>query len=100
MVDPIEELLQIEVHYPAIPFGLILLRLRDGPMLRVFRSEAVTVDRERRVPLLLQHLQHCLLNESIHRRGDAKPSLASVRLIDLYPFDWLRLVRTAQQLLS
>src|SRR6059058_6228427 len=100
MVAPVEELLQIDIHYPAIPFGLILLRLRDGPMLRVFRSEAVTVGRERRVPLLLQHLQHRLLNESVDRRGNAELSLASVWLVDFYSSDRLRLIRTLQQLLS
>src|SRR3984893_14933380 len=90
VVDPIEELLQIQIHHPAIAFGDVLLRLFHRLMRRPPRTKPVAVFGKRPVPSALQNLHHRLLDKPIQHRRDAKLSHPSVRFRDLYPFYRLR----------
>ena len=98
VIDPVEELLQIQIHHPAIACGDILLRRCHRLMRRASRPKPVAVIGKRPVPLALQHLHHRLLDESIQHRRDAKLSHPSVRLRDFHPPHRLRLIGPAQQL--
>jgi site-specific DNA recombinase len=80
MVHSIEKLLQVEVHYPALALGDILLPLGHRLMRRTLRTKAVTVFGERSVPLALQNLHHCLLDRTIQHRRNAQLAHSSVRL--------------------
>ena len=62
VVDPVEELLQVDVHDKAVAGRDVRLRLFHGLMRRAPRPEAVAVLGERRIPLFLKNLQHGLLN--------------------------------------
>jgi hypothetical protein len=62
------------------------------------RSKAVAVLGKRRVPPLLENLQHGLLNQSVDDARHAELSDPAVRLRDLDPFDRLRLIGSLQQL--
>src|SRR6202166_3979269 len=65
---------------------------------RAPRTESVAVLRKRWVPLLLQHLQHGLLDQSIDDARHAEFSDPAVRLGYFDPLDRLRLVGSAEQL--
>jgi len=52
----------------GIPHGNVALRLGYGLMRGASGTEAATVLGERRVPTLLQNLQHCLLDRSVDTR--------------------------------
>src|SRR5262249_4045991 len=79
VIDSIKEFLKIEIHHPAVAGSDVLLRLRHCLMSRATRPETVTAAGERRVPLPLQNLHHCLLDKSIQRRRNAKLAHSSVR---------------------
>jgi hypothetical protein len=69
VIDSIEELLQVEVNYPAIACSDRPLCLRYGLMRRPSRSKTVAVIGKLRVRSPLQNLHDRLLDESIqHRR--------------------------------
>ena len=72
--DPVEKLLEIQVHTPAIAGRYILLRCLHRLMRRASGSKPVAVIGKRPVPSALQHLHHRLLDESIQHRRDAKLS--------------------------
>src|SRR6266550_3548653 len=65
VIHLVEKFLQIQVHHPAAPFGDVLLRLSHRLPRAAPRSKTVAVLGERRVPALLQNLQHRLLDKSI-----------------------------------
>jgi hypothetical protein len=71
VIYSIEKFLQVEVYHPAVPFGNVLLRLVHRLPCAMPRSETVTVFGERRVPTLLQNLQHRLLDESVQNARNA-----------------------------
>ncbi len=98
VVDPIEKLLQIEIHHPAASFGHVLLGLGDRLMRRTPGPEPVTVFRELRVPSALQNLHHRLLHHAVQHRRDAQLTHPSVRFRYLYPLHRLRLVSPVEQL--
>ena len=60
--------------------------------------KAVTVLGKRRVPPLLENLQHSLLNQSVDDARHAEFSDPAVRLRDFDPFDRLRLIGSLEQL--
>ena len=62
------------------------------------RSEAVTVLGKRRVPPLLENLQHGLLDQSVDDARHAELSDPAVRLGDFDPLDRLWLVGSIEQL--
>jgi hypothetical protein len=98
VIDPVEELLQIQIHHPAVAFGYILLRLFHRLMRRPPGTKPVAVFGKRPVPPALQNLHHRLLDESIQHRRNTKLSHSPVRLRDFHPFHRLRLIAPAQQL--
>src|SRR6185312_10005854 len=99
VIDSIKELFQIEIDHPSVTLRDVLLRLSHSVMRRSTRSKPVAVLGERRVPSLLQHLHHRLLDEAIQRGGDAKLSHPSIRLRDFHPPHRFRFVGPVQQLL-
>src|SRR5271166_3057195 len=62
------------------------------------RSKAVAVLGKRRVPPLLENLQHSLLKQSVDDARHAELSDPAVRLGDFDPFDRLRLIGSLKQL--
>ena len=66
-----EKFLQVEIHHPAVSFGNVLLRLMHRLLSATPRSETVAVFGERRVPALLQNLQHRLLDEPVQHTRNA-----------------------------
>ena len=72
VVDPVEELLQVDVHDKAVAGRDVRLRLRHRLMRRAPRPEAEARLGERPVPVRLQHLQHRLLDEAVEHRRDAE----------------------------
>ncbi len=75
MVDPVEELLQIQIHHPAAAFGYVLLRLGHRLVRRASGPEPVAVFGKLRVPPALQDLHHCLLNHAVQHRRDGQCKL-------------------------
>ena len=99
VVDPIEELVQIEVHHPRPAFDGIRLGLFRRFMGDTLRTKAVTVRRERRFPHRSQSLQDGLLNQAVQPRGDVELAHHAVGFRNLRPPNRLRFVRPVQQLL-
>src|SRR5262249_6192086 len=81
-----------QVDHDVEALGDIPLRLGHGLMGGTSWAEAVAVLGERRVPTLLQNLQHGLLDQSVDDTGDAEFPDPAVRFGYLDPFDRLRLV--------
>ena len=100
MVDPVEELFQIQIHHPAAAFGYILLSLGYRLMRRASGPEPVAVNGKLRVPSALQDLHHRLLNHAVQHRRDAQLAHPAVRLGYLYPLHRLRLVSTCKKLFA
>ena len=98
VVYSIEELFQIEIDHPTVPRRNMLLGTRDCLMRRASGTKPVARFRESVVPTTLQDLHHCLLDQSIQHRWDAKLSHPSVRLRDFHPSYRLRLIGPTQQL--
>ena len=78
MIDPVEELLQVEVDDEVEAREDVLLRAPDRLMGRASGPKPVARIREVGVPLLLQHLHHRLLDEAVEHRGHAEQANASV----------------------
>ena len=73
VIDPVEELLQVEINHPA-PFGDVLLRLGYRLMCRASGPEPVTVFGKLRIPPALQDLHHRLLHHAVQHCRDAQLS--------------------------
>ena len=65
VVDPVEKLLQVDIHDPAVALGDNLLGPGDGLVGVALRAESVAVLGERRVPSLLEYLQDRLLHQPV-----------------------------------
>ena len=63
VIDSVEELFEIEIDHEVVAVGDVTLRLSHRLMGGAPRSKAVTVLGKRRVPPLLENLQHSLLNQ-------------------------------------
>ena len=98
MIDSVEEFFEIEIDHDVVALGDITLRLSHCLMGGAPRSKAVTVLGERRVPPLLENLQHSLLNQSVDDARHAELSDPAVRLGDFDPFDRLWLIGSLKQL--
>src|SRR5277367_3290289 len=69
VVDPVEELFQIDIHHDGVAGRDICLRPFHRLMCRAPRPEAEARLGERSVPVRLQHLHHRLLDQAVeHRR--------------------------------
>jgi len=100
VVDPVKELLQINVHHHATPGLHIRLSRLNGLMRTAARTEPVAVLAKCWIKQRLQHLYQGLLYQPIRHRRDAKLTLAPIRLRDHYPPHRLRPVRPTQQLFA
>src|SRR5208282_2726943 len=98
VIDPVEKFFEIEVNHHTVAFGNVSLRLGYRLMGGASRSEAVTVPGKRRVPALLENLQHGLLDQSVDDARHAELSDPAVRLGYFDPPDRLRLVGSREQL--
>src|SRR5208283_5464096 len=65
VIDSVEKLFEIEIDHDAVALGDITLRLSHCLMGGAPRSKAVAVLGKRRVPPLLENLQHSLLNQPV-----------------------------------
>src|SRR5437667_2583650 len=93
-----KNLLQVNVHDPAVSRRDVLLCPRDRLMGGATGTEAKARLGERWVPTLLQQLQHCLLDEAIEHRRDAEGANAPGRLRYLHSPYRLRPVGAGKQL--
>jgi site-specific DNA recombinase len=98
VVDPVEELGQVDVHDKLIACDDIGLRLRHRLVGGAARPEAVAVLAERRVPQRLELLENRLLDHAINRGWNAKVARPAGRLRDGHPTHRLRLVAPLAQL--
>ena len=86
MVDPVEELRQVDIHDMLMAGDDVGLRRRHRLMRRPPRPEAEAVLAERSVPHRLKPLQDRLLDHPIDDGWDAERAFASIRLGDQNPF--------------
>src|SRR5262249_47593997 len=99
VIDSIKKFFQVEIHHPTVSFGDILLRFVYRLLRATPRSKTVAVFGERRVPALLQHLQHCLLDKAVQNSGNAQLSHSlTVRLWNFPSPYWSRLIGPVSQL--
>src|ERR1039457_4342934 len=98
VIEPVEKFLEIQIHPPAVAFGLILLRLFHRLMCRSLGPKPIAVFGERSVPAPLQRLHHRLLDESIQHRRNAQLAHPAVRLRDFHPFHRFWSIRSAEEL--
>ena len=97
VINSVEKLFEIEIDHDVVALGDVALRLGDCLLGGAHRSKAVTVLGKRRVPPLLENLQHSLLNQSVDDARHAELSDPAVRLGDFDPFDRLRLIGSLKQ---
>jgi hypothetical protein len=97
VVDPVEKLLDVEVHYNAATRRNQRLRRAHRLMRRAAGPEPVARRAERSVPMRLQHLQGRLLDEAVENRRNAERAHAPRGLRDLDPPDRLRLIGAVKQ---
>src|SRR5690606_38046459 len=95
-----EELPQVHVHDPVVPFLHVLTCLPDRVMAPPPRPEAVAGFGECRVKDWCQYLQECLLDQAVHHGGNTQHPLAAARFRDFDPADWLRSVGPPEQFLT
>ena len=100
VVDPIEELFEVEIHDPAVTLGYVALGGRHRLMRRSSGSEPEAGRGERLIPAALQHLQHRLLNKAVQSGRNAKLAHSTVRLGDFHMLHRLRCIGAVQELLS
>src|ERR1022692_1345710 len=58
VIDPVEKFLEIQIHHPAVAFGLILLRLFHRLMCRSLGRTPIAVFGESSYQAPLQHMKH------------------------------------------
>ncbi|MGY4623878.1 hypothetical protein ACVWY3_001634 [Bradyrhizobium sp. USDA 4486] len=98
VVDPVEELFQIDVDDDGVTGCDVGLRPFHRLMRRAGRPEAEARLGERSVPICLQHLHHRLLDEAVEHRRDAERPQAARRLRYLHPPHRLWLIGAVKQL--
>ena len=69
VIDSVEKLFEIEIDHDVVAVGDVTLRLSHCLMGGAPRSKAVAVLGKRRVPPLLENLQHSLLNRLSTTQG-------------------------------
>ena len=85
MIDPVEELRQIDIDDNLIAFDDVGLRLRHRLMSGAAWPKAEAMLAECRVPQRLKPLQDRLLDHAINHCWNAEMALAPVRLGDFHP---------------
>ena len=94
----IEEFLQIEIDDGVATVSDELLSGGHRLMRRASGPEPIARRREGRVPILLQHLHHCLLEEAVEHRRNAEAASASRCLRNVDAPHRLRLVGAVEKL--
>jgi len=97
VVIPIEELLQIEFHAPAVARRYMGADGFDGLVSASARTKAVAVVREQRIEDRRQLLQQGLLDQAIHNVGNTQLSCPAFGFGDVDGAHILRMVLTGQQ---
>lgn len=100
VVDPIEELGQIQVDHPAVAVVDVPLHRLDRLMGTSTGTEPVTVIRESRIQHRAQHLMERLLDQAILHRWSTQYPLPALRPGDTDPAYRLRMVVSGQQPLA
>src|ERR1022692_4664284 len=85
VIDVIEELRDVDIHHPVLPFLRVLLCGSHGVLCLAPRSKSVARLAELWIEDRRQHLQHHLLNKPILYRRDPQHPRAAARLGYLYP---------------
>jgi hypothetical protein len=80
VIDPIEKLLQIEFHAPAVSRCHMSTGHLDGLMRTSARTKTIAVVREQWVEDRCELLLQCLLDQAIHDAGDSQLPCAALRL--------------------
>src|SRR5215475_1402243 len=99
VVDPIEELLQIKIHHPALTFTDVRLRPAHRLLRAPPRTKAIARIRERRLKKRLQDLMQCLLDQPIYHRGYSKCAYPARGLGDIHSTYCTRQVAASKQCL-
>lgn len=97
MIDPVEELLQVQIYDNRAAFGYVTAGLGQGVMRPVSHAKAEARVREGWVQDRVQHLQDRLLHKPVNHRRDAQLSHPAARLGDFDSPHRLRLVAAVQQ---
>ena len=100
MVDPVEELLQVDIQHNAAALLHVGLRATYRVMRPPPGPEAIACIREGWIKQRLQDLQQGLLDEPIEHRRDAELALAPAGLWNHHPSHRLRLVAPREQFLA
>src|SRR5665213_830532 len=98
VIDVVEELCDIDIHHPVLPFLCKLLRGSYGVLRFTPRSKSVAVFAELRIEDRRQHLQHHLLNQPVLYLLDSQRSRAPAWLGYFHPPHWAWNVSSRQQL--
>jgi hypothetical protein len=85
VIDPVEELRQVDIDDELIAFGDVGLRMCRRLMGGAPRPKSVAVLAECRVPQRLQPLRHRLLDHAVNYSWNAEVAHPAVRLRDLHP---------------
>ena len=97
VIDPIEELLQIEIDHDVEARADVVLRTLHRPMSRASGPEPVARVRETGVPIPLQHLHRRLLDEAVEHRRHAERTNAARCFRYLHPPHRLRCVAAVEK---
>jgi hypothetical protein len=92
VVDPVEELLQVDIQHNAAALLHVGLRATYRVMRQPSGPEAIACIREGWIKQRLQDLQRGLLDEPVEHRRDAELALAPAGLWNRHPSQRLRLV--------
>ncbi|WP_413773560.1 hypothetical protein [Marinobacter sp. Arc7-DN-1] len=85
-----KKLRQVDVHHDVVALLGIAVCSQNRILSPTARAEAVAVLAEGWIDQRLQHLQQCLLNQTVWSRWDTQFPFTSVRFRDAYPTDRLR----------
>ncbi len=85
MVNSVEELLNVEIDDPFIPFVQIAECLQDSALRPALRSETAAVRTEFGLEYKLKSLSCHLLDHAVRYIGDAKRPFLAVGLGNIYP---------------
>src|SRR5438552_2573099 len=101
MVHAVEELFQVQVHYPAMTRRHVLAGTQDRVLRAATRPKAEAFRREGRIKDRLQYLEQGLLDQPVqHRRNAQRPYSSTIRLGDFHLPDRLRNVPSLEQFLT
>jgi site-specific DNA recombinase len=85
VINPVEELLQVDIHDDLSPLGHVLLRPLQRLVGAAAGPESVAGLRKRGVNQRAQYLEDGLLDQPVHHRRDAQLPHPSPRFRDLDP---------------